>query len=103
MAINELKKAGADLPLRTQTTPAKAGVAEQASIASTGTSSDSVTLSAGAQALSASGGGGPVFDARKVEEIKAAIASGQFTVDPEKVAQGLMDTVRDLISTRRKD
>ncbi|MEO5655184.1 MAG: flagellar biosynthesis anti-sigma factor FlgM [Nitrosospira sp.] len=38
-----------------------------------------------------------VFDAVKVEEIKRAISEGRFTVNPDKVADGLLDTVRDLI------
>jgi negative regulator of flagellin synthesis FlgM len=39
-----------------------------------------------------------VFDSNKVESIKSAISSGTFKVDTEKVADGLMQTVKDLIS-----
>ncbi|MFZ4699528.1 MAG: flagellar biosynthesis anti-sigma factor FlgM [Candidatus Methylumidiphilus sp.] len=39
----------------------------------------------------------PVFDADKVEQIKTAIASGQFQVDPSKVADGLLQSVKDLL------
>lgn len=103
MEINDSLKKAAGLGVRTGQAPAgRAASTEQVTVASTGSAADNVTLSSEAQALSAASGSGPVFDAKKVEEIKAAIASGQFTVDPEKVAQGLMDTVRDLISTRRK-
>ena len=42
-----------------------------------------------------------VFDASKVDEIKAAIASGKFQVDAEKVADGLLDTVHALIHSRK--
>ena len=62
--------------------------------------SDSVHLSSKLQSLTQTGGNG-VFDASKVEEIKAAIANGTFKVDPEKVANGLLDTVNDLIHTRK--
>lgn len=41
-----------------------------------------------------------VFDAEKVEAIKSAIAGGQFKVDSEKVADGLIQTVKDLLSTK---
>ena len=59
--------------------------------------SDSVKISAQAQALS----GDSTFDIKKVSEIKAAIASGTFQVNPEKVANGLIDTVKDLLSSRK--
>lgn len=41
-----------------------------------------------------------VFDTDKVDAIKSAIASGQFKVDSEKVANGLLETVRDLLTAR---
>jgi negative regulator of flagellin synthesis FlgM len=63
--------------------------------------SDNVTLSSAGQALAGQVAGSGVFDANKVEEIKAAIASGQFQVDAERVADGLIDSVKDLISTRK--
>lgn len=37
------------------------------------------------------------FDAKKVEAIKLAIANGEFKVNPEKVADGLLATVRELL------
>lgn len=64
-------------------------------------SSDSVTLSTQAQTLAQQASKDQVFDAKKVEEIKAAIASGRFQVNAERVADGLLDTVKDLISTRK--
>ncbi|MGB2832375.1 MAG: flagellar biosynthesis anti-sigma factor FlgM [Methylotenera sp.] len=42
-----------------------------------------------------------VFDANKVEAIKSAIASGQFKVDSEKVADGLIQTVKDLLTPKK--
>lgn len=58
-----------------------------------------VTLSEISQATLAAGVGAdePVFDAGKVEQIKSAIASGQFQVDSSKVADGLLQSVRDLL------
>jgi negative regulator of flagellin synthesis FlgM len=81
-----------------QTRSAKA--AEKAAVDKT--PSDNVTLSSKAQALAAQVSGTSVFDSKKVNEIKAAIASGQFQVNPERVAEGLIDTVKDLISTRSR-
>lgn len=64
-------------------------------------SSASVTLSPQAQVLASQASKDQVFDAKKVEEIKAAIASGQFKVDAGRVADGLLNTVQDLISARK--
>ncbi len=61
---------------------------------------DTVHISSKLESL-AQVGGNSVFDANKVEEIKAAIANGTFKVDPEKVANGLLDTVTDLIHARK--
>ena len=65
------------------------------------TTSDSVRISPQLQALTGQLSTSGAFDSKKVAEIKAAIASGQFQVNAEKVADGLMDTVRDLIQTRK--
>lgn len=42
-----------------------------------------------------------VFDAKKVEAIKSAITRGQFAVDSEKIADGLVNSVKDFLSTQR--
>lgn len=63
---------------------------------------DSVKISPQSQALASQiAGSGPVFDTTKVQEIKAAIADGTFKVNPERIADGLIDTVKDLINTRK--
>jgi negative regulator of flagellin synthesis FlgM len=63
---------------------------------------DSVRLSSQGQALASTSASGGVFDTKKVERIKAAIADGQFTVNSEKVADGLLETVRDLLHSRKR-
>lgn len=41
------------------------------------------------------------FDASKVEQIKLAISEGRLEVSPEKIADGLVTTVMDLLRARR--
>lgn len=82
------------------TTQTRAGKGPEKADAGSKASSDNVTLSSQVQALASQVSGASVFDSKKVDEIKAAIAGGQFQVNAERVADGLMDTVKDLISTR---
>ena len=64
-------------------------------------SNDSVQLSTQLRNIEINLANGEVFNAARVEEIKQAISEGHFVVNPEKVADRLLETVRDLIQTRR--
>ncbi len=79
------------------------GAEKAATTARTPASTDSVRLSSQGQAMaSAVGGTNQVFDSKKVERIKMAIADGQFQVNSEKVADGLLETVRDMLHSRNR-
>lgn len=62
---------------------------------------DSVQLSTQLQNIEKNFLNGGVFDSARVEEIKQAISEGRFVVNPEKVADRLLETVRDLLSARQ--
>ena len=42
----------------------------------------------------------PVVDSAKVDEIKQAITEGRFKVDTGKVADGLIESVRQMLTTQ---
>lgn len=57
-------------------------------------------LSAQLQSIESTVASTEVFDAEKVDAIKVAIASGKFKVDPEKVADGLIASVKELLNKK---
>ena len=100
MKINDTLK---NTPVPGASTPAAQGAkADKAAAPTAQATGDSVRLSAQGQALAGAANGEAVFDTKKVARIKSAIADGQFTVDAEKIADGLLETVRDLIHSRKR-
>jgi negative regulator of flagellin synthesis FlgM len=73
---------------------------------STGTPSASSAAPAGAkvqistrfQEIEAAMGNSPVVNSERVAEIKQAIAEGRFQVNAERVADGLIASVKDMLS-----
>ncbi len=101
MKINDSIKQHVDL------TTDKVGIksdkkAEQSNTSKVSTESVTLsTLSSQLQSLESTVSGTEVFDAEKVDAIKSAIASGQFKVDSDKVAEGLIASVKDLLNTQK--
>ena len=88
-----------------QPSPGKSGQRAAANAATSGASSansisTNIQLSGQLQNIEKNLSKGEVFDAERVAEIKQAISEGRFTVNADKVADGLLDTVRDLIQSR---
>lgn len=107
MKINDTVSSNAGIPATT--TPAagssSARAADKAVAQPVPLATDSVKLSSQGQALagtSAAAANTAVFDSKKVERIKSAIADGQFKVNSDKVADGLLETVRDLLHSRNR-
>ena len=58
-------------------------------------------LSARLQEIGATVASSPAFNAERVAEIKQAIAEGRFSVNPERIASGLLEDVRQMLSAKR--
>lgn len=83
---------------------AKPGKKSEQASSGAGAASESVTistLSSQLQTLEAKVAKAEVLDVEKVNEIKSAISSGQFKVDADKVADGLISSVKDFLSTQK--
>ncbi len=102
--INDTLKGNPGLqPASTPANNTRAADKAATTTATTQAQTDSVRLSSQGQAMAnAVGSNNQVFDTKKVERIKMAIADGQFQVNSEKVADGLLDTVRDLLHSRKR-
>jgi negative regulator of flagellin synthesis FlgM len=102
--ITDSVKGTPGLPVgQTQTQANSARNAEKAATSATvPASTDSVRLSSQLQSLEGKIASSSVFDTKKVERIKLAIADGQFQVNSEKVADGLLETVKDLLHSRKR-
>ena len=82
---------------------ARAGQGAAASVASAGTGTAQTTEAtlSGAQSVESVLASTPVVNAERVAEIKRAIAEGRFQVNPERIADGLLQSVRDMLGNER--
>ena len=58
-------------------------------------------LSSQLKAIEANLANSPVVDSARVEEVKLAISEGRFQVNSNKVADKLLETVRDMIQAHK--
>ncbi|UTH75060.1 flagellar biosynthesis anti-sigma factor FlgM [Chromobacterium sp. IIBBL 290-4] len=87
----------------TYSAPSKTSARAPSSSSSSAASSDSVQINSLASKLSAIGNDPgnqqPSFDAAKVESIKSAIANGTFSINADKIADGLISSAQELLNS----
>jgi negative regulator of flagellin synthesis FlgM len=64
-------------------------------------SGERVDISSLSARLQEVGAGEAPVDAQKVAEIKQAIAEGRFQINPERIADGLLNSVREMLTAKR--
>lgn len=79
----------------------KASASSTQSGASTGPRVQLSSLGSQLAEIEASLANVPVVDTQKVEEIKQAISDGRFKVNPDVIADKLLETVRELIQSQK--
>jgi len=79
--------------------PGKASTSSTASAA--GDQVELSPLSAQLQELEAGMASGPVVNSARVAEIKQAISEGRFQINPERIADGLLESVQQMLASAR--
>jgi negative regulator of flagellin synthesis FlgM len=69
--------------------------------ASAGDKVDLSSLSARLQDAGAAAANVPEIDAARVAEIKQAISEGRFQINPERIADGLLENVRQMLARQQ--
>ncbi len=77
-----------------------AGAAGAPASAAPGAQVQLSSLSSSLQQAEATISATPVVDQSRVDEIKAAMSEGRFKVDAEKVADGLIESVRQMLQAQ---
>lgn len=67
------------------------------------TTSDGEAVSLSSLAGTLQGNEKPPINSARIQEIKQAIAEGRFTINPEAIADRLIASARDLVSTSGKN
>ena len=82
--------------------PSGPRVAGARPVANTGTSSAGEKAAVVSSSLNAVTGPEAAFDSRKVAEIRQAISEGRFQIDPARIADRLVSSVREMLDHDRR-
>ena len=73
----------------------------QASTSANPVIGDKVEISTGLQQAEAALANTPVVNVDRVAEIKQAISQGKFQINPERIADGLLNSVKQMLAASR--
>lgn len=78
--------------------PVRAAKKEDVATTASGATSRSESVAISSQGLAKTAQAAEAFDADKVAAIKAAIAAGEFKINPEAIADSLIASTRELLA-----
>lgn len=81
--------------------PLRLPVRGRTALQSPAVGADEAAVEIAANAQASPGQGEDSFDVAKVNAIKEEIRSGRYVIDPERIADGILASVRELIPPRR--
>ena len=79
-----------------------AGARAAATGAAAGNTATEQAATVVSMALHSVGGSEPAFNSQKVAEIRQAISDGRFQINPERIADGLISSVREMLDQNRR-
>lgn len=81
--------------------PATRSTAPGVKAGSPSSAGESTTVAA--TAFHSVSGSEPAFNSQKVAEIRQAISEGRFQINPERIADGLISSVREMLGQNRRN
>jgi negative regulator of flagellin synthesis FlgM len=96
---NSAKTVGPAASPATSRAPATRATATSAATPVAAAAQSSTVLSGSMQSVSGTDG---AFDAKKVAEIRLAISEGRFQINSERIADGLISSVREMLGQGRR-
>lgn len=94
-------KINSTLPSVNPTGTAASKAADATAKATKAPAGERIDISSLSVQLQEVGAGETPFDVQKVAEIKQAISEGRFQINPERIADGLLNSVREMLAAKR--
>lgn len=90
-------------PLQGPAGPRAQGARATATGVKAGSPSAGQSTTVAATTLHSVSGSEAAFNSQKVAEIRQAISEGRFQINPERIAEGLITSVREMLAQNRRN